>query len=151
MRGNRTTILRFISPVVLLGLVPWCSKVAAGPARYDSETKSFKFTYTYAALTEGAFGDAAIGAPQKATTEQDAMVRTIMLKVSDALSKATAGRIRIASLDLVPEVKRADVVISLTGQPAAEVGLSRGPSRAGPARSGSITRPSPVSGNRTSC
>ena len=89
----------------------------AGPARYDAETRSIRMTYTFAALAEGLYGEAAIGAPQTPTSEQDANVRTIVLKVSDALSKATSGRLQIASLDMVPDVKRADVVISLTGNP----------------------------------
>src|SRR4051794_33897088 len=72
----------------------------AGPARYDPETRSIRLTYTFAALANGQFGDAAIGAPQKPTSEQDATVRTVAIKVSDALSKATAGRLKIASLDL---------------------------------------------------
>ncbi|OJW12322.1 MAG: hypothetical protein BGO49_20920 [Planctomycetales bacterium 71-10] len=89
----------------------------AGPARYDAESRSMRFTYTYASLTPGAFGDAAIGAPQQPSKEQDATVRAVVLKVSDSLAKATGGRLRISALDLVPDARRADVVISLTGDP----------------------------------
>ncbi|MFO0910464.1 MAG: hypothetical protein U0794_19320 [Isosphaeraceae bacterium] len=95
-----------------------CGRVAwGGPARYDTETRSIRFTYTYASLAEGQFGEAAIGAPQTPSTDQDALVRTVVLKVSDALSKATSGRLKISSLDIVSDVRRADVVISLTGDP----------------------------------
>lgn len=109
--------------LIFAGVAVWfglaCGNGAwAGPARYDPETRSMRFTYTYAALVDGQFGEAAIGAPQKPTNEQDATIRTVVLKVSDALSKATAGRLKISTLDLVPDVKLADVVISLTGKPA---------------------------------
>lgn len=90
---------------------------SAGPARYDAESRSMRFTYTYASLTPGAFGDAAIGAPQQPSKQQDATVRAVVLKVSDSLAKATGGRLKISSLDLVPDARRADVVISLTGDP----------------------------------
>src|SRR5262249_34906854 len=39
-------------------------------------------------------------------------------KVSNELFRATAGRLNIVSLDFVPDAKRADLVISLTGRPA---------------------------------
>jgi hypothetical protein len=118
MRGDRTRTLYLLPPLALLALLAHGPRAAAGPAHYDPETRSIKLTYTYAALAENVAGDAAIGAPQKPTTEQDAKVRTIFLKVSDALSKSTAGRMKIASLDSVQEVKRADIVVSLTGHPS---------------------------------
>lgn len=103
-----------------LSLTVWLGAVGtlwAGPARYDPENRSIRMTYTYAALAEGLAGEAAIGAPQQPTTDQDAKVRTVVLKVSNALSKVTAGRLKISSLESVPDVKSADIVISLTGKP----------------------------------
>lgn len=103
--------------LLAVGFVMTAGTASAGPARYDPETRSMRFTYTYASLTPGAFGDAAIGAPQQPSNDQDAKVRAVVLKVSDALVKATGGRLKISSLDLVPDARRADVVISLTGDP----------------------------------
>src|ERR1035437_5702031 len=102
MQAHRMILVALVSVTAMTagGGPSW-----AGPARYDPETRSIRLTYTYAALTEGLFGDAAIGAPQTPTPEQDANVRSIVLRVSDALSKATSGRLKIASLDTVPDVK----------------------------------------------
>ncbi|WP_165252178.1 hypothetical protein [Paludisphaera soli] len=106
----------------LAGLIVWpifaAIDATAGPAHYDPEKRTIRFTYMFASLAQGQFGEAAIGAPQTPSNEQDAKVRTIVLKVSDALSKATAGRMKISTLDLVTDVRRADVVISLTGKPS---------------------------------
>ena len=49
--------------------------------------------------------------------EIDAKVRAIFLEVSNVLSKATTGRAKISTLNLVPDAKNADIVISLSGKP----------------------------------
>ncbi len=119
--GGGNQMMASLRRAVMVGLgvwIAWSAAVAtAGPARYDPETRSMRFTYTYASLAPGQFGEAAIGSPQKPSSDQDAVVRTVVLKVSDTLSKATAGRLKISSLDLVSDARRADVVISLTGDP----------------------------------
>ena len=115
IQTNRMTLLSGLLGLLVANAITAPSQ--AGPARYDPETKSFKFNYTFASLTDGLFGSAAVGTPQKPSPEQDAKVRAIVLRVSDALSKATSGRAKILTLDFVNDVKDADVVISLSGKP----------------------------------
>lgn len=117
-----TPRIRKVRSLAVLILVPgfWASvpEAKAGPARYDPQTRSFHFTYTYAALSENVYaGIQGIGARQKPTPEQDAKARAMVKAVSDALERATGGRARIASLDPVNDIKDADLVISLTGNP----------------------------------
>ena len=95
------------------------SRTDAGPTKYDPKTKSFRITYTFAALPSFGMSPDQIeqfGEIQKATPDQEANVRTIYKAVSVILEDVTAGRARIGSLDYVDNVKQADVIISLTGK-----------------------------------
>ncbi|MEO6811308.1 MAG: hypothetical protein ABI353_19530, partial [Isosphaeraceae bacterium] len=117
-----TSQIRKACTLTVLALVSgfWASvpEAKAGPARYDPQTKSFRFTYTYAALSENIMlGSQGIGARQTPTPEQDAKTRAMVQAVSDALKKATGGRAKISSLDPVNDIKDADLVISLTSNP----------------------------------
>lgn len=92
----------------------------AGPTSYDPKSRSFRLTYTYAAvpaINSSAEQIAAAGTRQTASKEQDAQVRAVHAAVSDQLSQATGGRARVGSLDFVDEIRAADIVISLTGDP----------------------------------
>ena len=90
----------------------------AGPTKYDPKTRTFNLNYTYAALPSFGMPPDQIeqlGTPQKATTEQDAKVRALHQAVSLILEEVTDKRARIGSLEYVDSVKKADVIISLTG------------------------------------
>jgi hypothetical protein len=95
----------------------------AGPARYDKETRSFRFTYTFVDLpSSGARGFTAEGTALGATVrkpapEEENQVRLLIGAVSEVMEQATEGRGKISSLDFVDTIKDADVVISMTGQP----------------------------------
>ena len=106
------------------GLIVALSTLAAygGPARYDKDAKSFRFTYTFATLPGGAGQGAAttgalVGSVQKASAAQEATVNDLLGRVSDTLFRATAGRGKIGKLDYVDDIKNADIVVSMTGQP----------------------------------
>jgi len=90
----------------------------AGPARYDPKTRSFRITYTYAALPSwGMTPDQieSLGELQEATPDQDSKIRALHAAVSKILEDISDGRARISSLDYVNNIKKADVIISLTG------------------------------------
>lgn len=114
-RASKAATLLVTALAVAWGLPGGRSQ--AGPARYDVKDKSFTFAYTFAALTPGVLDTSAIGAPQTPNPEQNALVRALLKEVSDALFQATGGRAKIARLDMVDDIKSADIVISLTGQP----------------------------------
>ena len=88
----------------------------AGPATYDKATRSFRFTYTFAALP-GSVGSV-VGTVQKPSPIQEARVKGLVGRVSDVLYQVTDGRGKIGQLDYVDDIKNADLVVSLTGRPA---------------------------------
>lgn len=90
----------------------------AGPARYDKENRSFRFTYTFVDLPSSGFLTTSGATLRKPTDAQQQSVRELVGAVSDVMFQATEGRARIGSLDYVDTIKDADLVISLTGQPA---------------------------------
>lgn len=99
---------------LISGLPP--APALAGPARYDKETRSFRFTYTFADLPGGV--GSVVGTPRKPTREQEDTVKGLVGRVSDVLSQVTNGRARIGQLDFVDDIKNSDLVISLVGKPA---------------------------------
>ena len=104
--------------VGVLGLCEFASSTAlGGPATYDKSSKSFRFTYTFAALPGGVPGSV-VGQVQKPRPDQEAVVKGLVGKVSDVLYQVTDGRAKIGQLDYVDDIKNADLVISLTGRPA---------------------------------
>jgi hypothetical protein len=101
--------------LALTGLAAFAGATRGGPATYDKDSKSFTFRYTFTTLASG--GDN-VGAVTKPTTEQEQNVRNLVSAVSQVLSQATEGRATVGRLDYVDDVKDADIVISLTGNPA---------------------------------
>lgn len=99
----------------LLGPSLFAGAALAGPASYDKDSKSFTFRYTFTTLASG--GDD-VGNVTKPSSEQEDTVRALVGAVSQVLSQATEGRASIGRLDYVDDIKDADIVISLTGQPA---------------------------------
>ena len=114
-----------------LAIVALGPPAQAGPARYDKDTRSFRFSYTFATLP-GAVGQGQatvgtlVGSVQKPSPEQEANVKVLVGKVSDVLFRATAGRAKISRLDYVDDIKDADIVVSLTGRPASAGWAIRG-------------------------
>jgi hypothetical protein len=106
----------------ILGLAGfWPAGAAlAGPATYDRESRSFSFSYTFANLSTAGptLNLAQVGQVQKPTAEQEQKVRALVKLVSDVMEQATQGRGKIGTLKYVDTIKDADLVISLTGQPA---------------------------------
>ncbi|MBX6312309.1 MAG: hypothetical protein IRY99_05230 [Isosphaeraceae bacterium] len=102
-----------------LGLIssPMGRDALAGPAHYDKDTKSFRFTYTFALLPGGG-GDPQLGEVQRPTPDQEEVVKRLLGQVSDLLNTITGGRARINRLDYTDNIKEADLVVSLTGAPA---------------------------------
>ena len=92
--------------------------VLAGPARYDPKARTFSITYTYAALPS--FGMPtdqieSLGQLQSASQAQDAKIRAYHKAVSDIIEDVTGGRAKIGTFDYVESIKKADIIISLTG------------------------------------
>lgn len=116
MRGvSRATIL--LGTLGLLVVGAWSSHLHAGPASYDKATRSFRFTYTFADLPSGQIGSVVGAVARKPTAEQEANVRLFVEQVSELFSALTEGRAKIGKLDYVDDIKNADLVISLSGQP----------------------------------
>lgn len=110
-----------ISGVVLaasvgLGLGALPPPAMAGPARYDKESRSFRFAYTFADLPGGV--GSVVGNVRKPTPEQEAKVKSLVGQVSAVLSRVTDGRAKIGQLDYVDDIKNSDLVVSLVGAPA---------------------------------
>ncbi len=119
MRGDRTRTLRFIAPLVVLGLLAWNPRAAAGPGTYDPATRTFNLTYTYAVVpSAGMMGSQLeqLGQVQPATQDQDAKIRAYFAAVSDKLWQASGQRGKIGALNCVNNVKQADIIISPTGK-----------------------------------
>ena len=77
------------------------SRTDAGPTKYDPKTKSFRITYTFAALPSFGMSPDQIeqfGEIQKATPDQEANVRTIYKAVSVILEDVTARPYRFSRL-----------------------------------------------------
>src|SRR4051812_14588694 len=102
---------RITTTIVGVALALSLSQALAGPARYDKETKSFRFKYTFADLPGGV--GSVEGTPRKPTPEQEKTVQGLVSRVSEVLSLVTAGRAKISSLDFVDDIKNADLVVSL--------------------------------------
>ena len=120
MRLSITSLHRRISLTALLLITSSMAAPSAfgGPARYDPKTRSFAITYTYAALPS--FGMPTdqietLGQLQSATQAQDAKIRAYHKAVSDIVEDVTGGRAKIATFDYVESIKKADIIISLTG------------------------------------
>ena len=119
MRGDRTRTLRFIPPLVVLGLLAWSSRAAAGPGTYDPATRTFNLTYTYAVVPEPRDDRRSARAArpgEPATPDQDAKIRAYFAAVSDKLWQATGQRGKIGTFNCVDNVKQADVIVSPTGK-----------------------------------
>jgi hypothetical protein len=112
-----------------LGLVivgAWTSGLRAGPAAYDKATRGFRFSYTFADLPSGQIGSVVGAASRRATPEQEQNVRRFVDQVSELLVAVTEGRAKIAQLDYVDDIKDADLVVSLSGQPRSAGWATRG-------------------------
>lgn len=110
----KATTLLSTALLITLALTPRAAP--GGQARYDPQTKSFRFTYAFASMSPEVSGSP-IGARESPTDEQNATVRALLKEVSDNLELATGGRARISTLDRVDDAKDADIVISLSGRP----------------------------------
>jgi hypothetical protein len=100
----------------------------AGPATYDSRTRSFHFRYTFAAVPVGDFGaDIVKDAPaQTPTPEQDRVIRSLLADGAEILFAITDQRAKVGQFDHVDSVEEADLVVSLTGRPSAPSWSARG-------------------------
>lgn len=108
------------------GVVLWASLLAAsgpasrpaaaGPAKYDPETRSFRLTYTCANLPPGQIGSTREATPAQPTAEQEATIRKWLADADPLLSRITSGRAG-GRPDFVKEIRDADIIFSLTGQP----------------------------------
>ncbi|WP_422924365.1 hypothetical protein [Singulisphaera sp. PoT] len=114
-RSSRLSSFAFLLPVLVAGAL--ATPALAGPAHYDKDSKSFRFTYTFAVLPGGG-GDPQLGQVQKPTADQEKVVNDLVGRVSLLLSTVTNGRAKIGTLDYVDNIKNADLVVSLTGAPA---------------------------------
>ncbi|WP_165221458.1 hypothetical protein [Aquisphaera insulae] len=100
-----------------LGLV---GSALAGPAKYTGETRSARVTYTFAEIPSfGMTPDQlqTLGRPQSPSKEQEAYIRALVKDASTVLYELSEKRLRIDPFDYVENVKGADIVISLTGDP----------------------------------
>jgi hypothetical protein len=103
-----------LAPLLLIAARP----AAAGPTQYDPKARVFDIKYTYAALPSSGMSPPEIeqlGSPQKATVEQDANIRSIIHAAGKILEEVTGKRARIGSLGYVNSVRRADLIVSMTG------------------------------------
>ena len=92
----------------------------AGPAKYTGETRSIRVTYTFAEIPSfGMTPDQlqALGRIQKPTKEQEIYIRALIRDASTALYELSDRRAKIDPFDYVDNIKNADLVISLTGDP----------------------------------
>ncbi len=101
-------------------LFGWCrSEVTAGPGNYDPATRTFNLTYTFAVVPSAGMMGAQLeqlGQVQPATPDQNAQIRAYFAAVSDKLWQATGQKGKIGTLNLVDNVKQADVIVSPTGK-----------------------------------
>ena len=97
MQGDRTRTLRFVPPLVVLGLLAWSPRAAAGPGTYDPATRTFNLTYTYAVVPEPR-DDRRTSSTSSAQiktdvgSDVDAKIRAYFGAVSDKLWQATRQR-----------------------------------------------------------
>ncbi|HEY2155788.1 MAG TPA: hypothetical protein VGH33_09165 [Isosphaeraceae bacterium] len=92
---------------------------ARGGGPYDKATRSFALNYIYLDLPSGQLDEQAVlsaSSTSRPSAEQQRNVTLFLGKVSDVFSKVTSGRAKIGKLGEVQDVKKADVVISLTGK-----------------------------------
>ena len=91
-----------------------------GPAKYTGETRSIRVTYTFAEIPSfGMTPDQlqALGRIQNPTKDQEIYIRALIKDASTALYELSDRRARIDPFDYVDNIKNADLVISLTGDP----------------------------------
>jgi hypothetical protein len=108
----------FLATLFMLGFLWESPPATAGPAKYDPKTRSFNLTYTYAFLPSfGMSSDQieSLGQLQEATKAQDAKIRAYHKTVSNIIEDVTNQRAKIGSFDYVESIKKADIIISLTG------------------------------------
>ncbi len=121
---SRAAVL--IGTLGLLIAGAWTTHLHAGPTTYDKATRGFRFTYTFADLPSGQIGSVVGAVARKPTNEQEANVRLFVEQVSELFSAITEGRAKISQLDYVDDIKNADLVISLSGQPRSAGWAMRG-------------------------
>ena len=105
-----------LAALVFLASGTWAPTARAGPARYDKDTKSFRFAYTFANLPGGL--GSVVGQVTKPSADQEAKVKGLVSRVSAVMAQVTDGRAKIGELIYVDDIKNADLVISLVGAPA---------------------------------
>jgi hypothetical protein len=117
MRPASAHVPLVVAALAILGL-PGVRTARAGPATYDRASRSFRMTYTFARVPSFGSTDGAV-VEKEVTREQDANVRGWLAQASPALRFITDGRAKVSSLDYVDSIEGADILVSLTGQPAA--------------------------------
>jgi hypothetical protein len=90
------------------------STAIAGPGQFDPQRGEFKLTYTYADLPNLY---SAAGTPRPLDPVADQKIRAFIQEVSRLIFVVTDGRAKIGSFEPVESVARADVIISLVGDP----------------------------------
>jgi hypothetical protein len=115
--SGRTRAVVLLGTLGALILGAGATGLRAGPATYDKATRGFRFRYTFADLPSGQIGSVVGATARRPSSEQEENVRRFVEQVGELLSAVTEGRARIGQLDYVDDIKDADLVISLSGQP----------------------------------